>query len=364
MNVVVVVGTRPEAIKMAPVVRGLHECRVPTRIVASGQHPDLVRQALGSFGLTADTAFEQVAGSGLGERVAGLLAQLVGAIDTLRPDVVLVHGDTATTLAGALAAHQARVALGHVEAGLRSGDRSNPFPEEDYRRAVDHLSTVCFAPTPRAQRALFAEGIPSDRVLVTGNPLVDAVRATSAQVEARPCRSLPELATFGLDAAGPVVLVTAHRRESWGAPLQRICSIVERLPARVLWPVHPSPEVSGPVTARLGSASHVTLCPPLSYPAMIRAMLRADLVLTDSGGVQEEGAVLGRSTLVLRDVTERPEAMDSGVVRLVGTQVDEVVEAASAWIRRSPTLVAEGSLLGDGRAGERIARWIAGAFGA
>ena len=362
MRVVVVVGTRPEAIKMAPVILGLRDCGVTTVVITSGQHPGLVSQALRSFDLEPDVVLPPVLSRGLGERLGELVWQIARALSQAAPTLVLVHGDTTTTLAAALATHHARVPLGHVEAGLRSGDRASPFPEEDNRRIVDHLANVCFAPTPRAQQTLLSEGIPPDRVLVTGNPLVDAVRATAARVKALPCRHFPELAAHQLDQPGPVVLVTAHRRESWGLAMQRICSIVEQLPARVLWPVHPSPEVSGPVYQRLGDAPHVRLCAPLSYPAMIRALLRSELVLTDSGGVQEEGAVLGKPTLVLRDSTERPEALDSGVVRLVGTRVEDVVAAASMWIRRSPTLVSEGELLGDGRAGVRIARWIAGAY--
>jgi UDP-N-acetylglucosamine 2-epimerase (non-hydrolysing) len=362
VKVAVVVGTRPEALKMAPVIRGLRECGLTVTVVASGQHPELTAGALSAFSLAPDVALPPLTSVALAERLGELVIQLGRALAAVRPDLVLVHGDTSTALAGALAAHHHRMALGHVEAGLRSGDRSNPFPEEDNRRLVDHLATICFAPTPRAQRALVAEGIPADRILVTGNPLVDAVRDVSHRVEGRPCASLPELAPFGLDAPGPVVLVTAHRRESWGTTMLRICAAVEQLPARVLWPVHPSPEVDGPVRARLGSAAHVTLCGPLSYPAMIRALLRADLVLTDSGGVQEEGAILGKPTLVLRETTERPEALECGVVRMVGTQTDDVVATARQWIRRSPTLVAEADLLGDGFAGVRIARWIAAAF--
>lgn len=355
-------GTRPEAIKMAPVVRGLRAAGADVTLLTSGQHPALAHQALTAFGFAPDRALPAVVEGTLGQRLGRLLLQLEPALRDLAPDLVLVHGDTTTTLAGALAAHHSGLVVGHVEAGLRSGDRSSPFPEEDNRRTVDHLASICFAPTPRAERTLLAEGVPRDRVLLTGNPLVDAVREVALRVEGQACEAFPELAPHALDAPGPVVLVTAHRRESWGSGLRRICAIVEQLPGRVLWPVHPSPDVAGPVTERLRSAPHVRLCPPLSYPAMIRALLRADLVLTDSGGVQEEGAVLGRPTLVLRDVTERPEALESGVVRLVGTRVEDVVAAAAGWIRRSPTLLSEGDLLGDGRAGERIARWIVGAF--
>lgn len=358
MRVAVVVGTRPESIKMSPVVAALRARGVETTVVSSGQHPALVAQALAAFDLAPDVSLPPVRAADLGGRLGALVTELSGALAALAPAVVLVHGDTTTTLAAALAAHHARIPVGHVEAGLRTGDRAEPFPEEDNRRLVDHLSTHCFAPTDRARRALRAEGIPDDRILVVGNPLVDAVRATAARVGGRSCAALPGLESAGLDELGPVVLVTVHRRESWGDPLQRICGVVERLPARVLWPVHPSPEVAPVVRRRLAGVGHVRLVEPLPYQAMVRALLRADLVLTDSGGIQEEGAILGTPTLVLRRATERPEALASGVVRLVGTAADEVADAALRWLRDRPAPAADGGAFGDGHAGERIAAWV------
>ncbi|MCA9492960.1 MAG: UDP-N-acetylglucosamine 2-epimerase (non-hydrolyzing) [Myxococcales bacterium] len=365
MKLLVVVGTRPEAIKMAPVVVGLRNAGVPTVLVTSGQHPRLASEALAVFGLTPDIRLgaTERGENDLGLLLSDVIARFSPVLVEQAPTAVLVHGDTTTALGAALAAMALRIPIGHVEAGLRTGDRSTPFPEELNRVLIDRMSTWCFAPTRHARDVLLREGHPEDRVLAVGNPVVDAVRYVQRQVEPTACAEHPELAPLNLDDLSDVVLVTAHRRENVGPPLRRICAAVRRLRARVVWPVHPNPELERIVREELEGVEHVSLVPPLSYPAMVRLMLRAQVVLTDSGGVQEEASVLGRPTLVLRELTERPEVMDGGLVKLVGTASADIVASAATWLERTPTLHADDAPLGDGRAGERIGRWFGSAFG-
>jgi UDP-N-acetylglucosamine 2-epimerase (non-hydrolysing) len=337
-RVVVTIGTRPEAIKMAPVVRALTAARLRPTVVSTGQHPQLVRQALEVFGLVPDVELPAVA---QGSDLNGLLSHLVGSIGEYlaarRPELVLVHGDTTSALAGALAATASRI-------------------------LVDRASNLWFAPTDRARDALLAEGCPSQVVFVTGNPVVDAVHFVAAQVGRLRYADLPTLPVVPMT---PWILVTSHRRESRGRALEGICGVVERLARSgfgVVWPVHRIPEAQHVVETRLGALPNVQLTGPLPYPAFVRLLLGASLVLTDSGGVQEEAAVLGRPTLVLRTTTERPEVLETGVVRLVGTDVTEIERVARMWLSSPPTANV-GVPLGDGLAGERIASIVEQACG-
>lgn len=362
----VAVGTRPEAIKMAPVVRGLRAAGVRAVVVSTGQHDALTADALRDLDLAVDLALAPVP---KGSSLAGILAHVaVRVADALSvgdapPDGVLVHGDTTGALAAALAASNARVPIGHVEAGLRTGDPAAPFPEEQNRRVIDRLASLWLAPTERAGERLRGEGCDPARVHVTGNPVVDALWWMRDRVGGVPVEGFPELAATG--RGRPLVVVTAHRREGLGAGLLRICEVARRLAAdgaRVVWPVHPNPAVDGPVRAALAGAAGVHLTGALSYPAFVRLLLEASLVLTDSGGVQEEAACLGRPTLVLRELTERPEVFATGVVRVVGTDPAIVSALARDWLARPPPEVAGAAPLGDGHAGERIgavvARWL------
>jgi len=354
-RIVAILGTRPEAIKMAPILRELAQRRLRPMILSTGQHPHLVRQALDVFGLAPEVELPAVEnGTGLNDLLAQLMSSIGGFLSFRRPELVLVHGDTTSALAGALAATWARILVGHVEAGLRSGLRDDPFPEEMNRILIDRASNLWFAPTERAREALIEEGCPADVIFVTGNPVVDAVHFVSSQVARKRYAEFPQLPVL---PPGPWVLVTSHRRESRGRVLAAICEVVERIAASgvgVVWPVHRIPEVQTTVEAKLGAVPNVYLTPPLPYPAFVRLLLGASLILTDSGGVQEEAAVLGRPTLVLRAATERPEVLQSGVVRLVGTEMDEVERIAQLWLNAPPTANV-GSPLGDGRAAERIA---------
>ncbi|MEQ1571552.1 MAG: UDP-N-acetylglucosamine 2-epimerase (non-hydrolyzing) [Myxococcota bacterium] len=349
MSVWVAVGTRPEAIKMAPVVAALRRRGVAVMLCTTGQHPALCRDALAVMGLAPDRELAIAGSSTLPDRLARVISAVGAAVAEAPPALVLVHGDTASAAGAALAAHLVEVPVGHVEAGLRTGDRRAPFPEESLRRLIDGLAELCFAPTALARDQLLAEGIAPERISVTGNPIVDAV-ASIAEPDRTP-------------VAGRV-LVTAHRRENVAA-LGPICDAVRALAsggASVVWPVHPNPAVEEVVRARLGGVSGVTLAPPLAYRAFVRAMQEASLILTDSGGVQEEAACLGRPTLVLRDRTERPEVLSTGVVALVGTDPARIVARATEWLSTPPVPASGPFPLGDGRAGEhvaeRVVRWL------
>lgn len=360
MTVWVAIGTRPEAIKMAPVVRGLREAGVRTVVCATGQHPALTAGAVLAFGLAID---EQLPPVPPHTPLVGVMAHVVATFGTALaprpPDLVLVHGDTTGTVAAALAASYARVPVGHVEAGLRTGDPRAPFPEELNRRLVDQLASWWFAPTALARDHLLREGHDPARIFVTGNPVVDALHTMRAEVADRPLDTFPELPHLSADR--PVVLVTAHRRENHGEALERICAAVTTLAAdgaQIVWPVHPNPDVERVVRPALRERAGVSMTGALSYPAFVRLLLRASLVLTDSGGVQEEAACLGRPTLILRDKTERPEVFATGVVALVGTETARIVDAGRAWLA-DPPLATGADPLGDGRAGERIGAIVA-----
>lgn len=363
MTVWVAIGTRPEAIKMAPVVRGLRRAGVPVVVCATGQHPTLTARATDALHLAVDEALPPVPPNTPLVGVMAHVATTFGhALAEHRPELVLVHGDTTGTVAAALAASYARIPVGHVEAGLRTGDPRAPFPEELNRRLVDQLASIAFAPTARARDHLLREGCDPERIHVTGNPVVDALHQMRAEVVDRPLDAFAELAGLGLDAhGGRVVLVTAHRRENHEEALDRICAAVCRLAAegaRVVWPVHPNPEVERVVRPALRGQPGISTVGALSYPAFVRLLLRASLVLTDSGGVQEEAACLGRPTLVLRDKTERPEVFETGVVALVGTETESILREARRWLVEPPTATGA-EPLGDGRAGERIGAIVA-----
>jgi UDP-N-acetylglucosamine 2-epimerase (non-hydrolysing) len=293
-------------------------------------------------------------------RVASkVLAKLDVLLREERPDWVLVQGDTTTVMASAIAAHHLRIRVGHVEAGLRTGDRWNPFPEEMNRVLTDHVSDLCFAPTERARRNLVREGIPEHTVRITGNTVVDALLDVVAR------SWLPEAGgpLASVLHHGDVVLVTAHRRESFGRPLERICEALRRIAhagdgdVHVVYPVHPNPLVEEPVRLLLGDVSGVTLLPPLDYLSLVQLMKRSKLILTDSGGIQEEAPALGIPVLVLREVTERPEAVEAGTARVVGTDTERIVEETLELLsnqRAYEAMARSVNPFGDGRASERI----------
>ncbi|MEU4245885.1 UDP-N-acetylglucosamine 2-epimerase (non-hydrolyzing) [Amycolatopsis sp. NPDC026612] len=359
-DVLLLVGTRPEAVKMAPVAVRLTEAGHRPVIVHSGQHRDMVEQTLVPFGLRPDERLPVDRGAG---SQAELVSQLLPALDHVlarrNPAVVVVQGDTTTALAGALAAFWRRIPIAHLEAGLRTGDLAAPFPEEANRQMIARIAALHLAPTAAAAAALRRESVPSAEIVLTGNTVVDAVRQIAA---ADLPAADPRLAALEreLDATGArLVLMTAHRRESWGAPLaealEAVSTLVDSYPdVRLLLPLHPNPAVRDQIAAALGRHPRVVLTDPLGYPDLIRALRRADLVLTDSGGIQEEAPSFGAPVLVLREVTERMEAVDAGCAWLVGTDRTRLLTEASRLLDEGLRVPAERNPFGDGRAAERV----------
>ena len=353
-----VVGTRPEAVKMAPIVRALR--RAPglvVRLVTTGQHRGLLDQALADFDLVADVDLDLMRpDQTLAETTGRALVALSEALGRMLPSLVLAQGDTTTVLAAALASYYLRVPFGHVEAGLRTGQPYRPFPEEKNRAVASHLAELHFAPTAQARANLLREGIAGASIFVTGNTVIDALRMTAS----RPVEPSVRAAT------PKYLLVTAHRRESQGRPLEEICAALAGLVRRhddlsVVFPVHPNPRVRDVVVPALGSLKRVHLVEPQGYSEFVALMKRSYLILTDSGGVQEEAPALGKPVLVLRDETERPEAVAAGTVQLVGTRRDAIMSAVEALLdsperyRRFSTVI---NPYGDGWAAERIGRVV------
>lgn len=358
-RVLVVIGTRPEAIKMAPVVEALRACApdLETRVALTGQHTDLVDQVMESFGMEADYDLEIMKeGQTLYDVVHRALDGLRDVVTDFRPDVLLVQGDTATVFVGSLVGFFERVKVGHVEAGLRSHDKWAPFPEEIFRRLSDVLSDYYFAPTALARDALLAEGVPADRIHLTGNTVVDALLTVAA--EDRPVKD-PVLAGV-LEGEGRLVLMTAHRRESFGEPIREVFRAVRELAdtvddIEIVYPVHPNPNVREPAVELLSDHPRIHLTDPLDYLDLVTGLKHAALVLTDSGGIQEEAPTFGTPVLVLREVTERPEGVDAGVAELVGTDRALIVARSLAALERSAGGTPPPNPYGDGRAGERTA---------
>lgn len=366
-RVLVVIGTRPEGIKLAPVVAALRERAdaVETRVALTGQHTDLMAQVLRVFGFGVDWDLGIMKeGQDLYDVAHRCLDGLRGAAQEYRPDLLLVQGDTASVFFGALVAFFEKIRVGHVEAGLRSGDRWRPYPEEMLRRMTGVLADLHFAPTPRARANLVAENVPAAAVHVTGNTVVDAVRRIAMEARAPADATLRAAVASGRR----LVLVTAHRRESFGLPLRTVFvalrEIADAHPDVVLvYPVHPNPNVRGPADELLAGHARILLTPPLDYFDLVCALRNAALVITDSGGIQEEAPSFGTPVLVLRDVTERPEGIETGVAQLVGTDGARIVAAADACLRQASAPRTPGSDVpieppnpyGDGRAGERIA---------
>ncbi len=355
--VLCVIGTRPEAIKMAPVVRALG-VRPGLRpiVLKTGQHDGAVDEILETFGIEADFDLGFLSRRAALERaVRELSDSIAGVLAAVRPGVVLVQGDTTSALAGAWASRRRGVLLGHVEAGLRSGNLRAPFPEEANRVVIAQLAALHFAPTAEARENLLREGIEPASIWLTGNTVIDALRAVSDRLDQRGESCQTERRT---------ILVTAHRRDSWGAPLERICRAVAEIHDRypdveIRWPLHPNPCVAETVTRALGALARVRLTGPLPYLAFVAAMKQAALILTDSGGIQEEAPALGKPVLVLREETERPEVLALGVARLVGRDPERIVHEVSRLLEDESAyarMARGGSPYGDGQAAQRIAR--------
>ena len=366
MRILSVFGTRPEAIKMAPIVRRLAETPGITSLVCvTAQHRQMLDQVLNLFSIEPDRDLDVMRdGQGLTWITSSVLERIADVYAELRPDRVLVQGDTTTTLAASLGAFYARVPVAHVEAGLRTGNIHSPWPEEVNRRLTTHIADLHFPPTEQAQLNLLREGIDPSRIVVTGNTVIDALFEALAILDARPGwaaeidRTLPRL-----DPEKRLILVTGHRRESFDGGLERVADGLLRLAARgdveVVYPVHLNPNVRRVAEAVLGSHRAIWLLPPLDYLPFVHLMRRADLIITDSGGVQEEAPSLGKPVLVTRNTTERPEAVEAGTVELVGTDTELLVTRASRLLDDHAAyerMKLAHNPYGDGRAAARIVR--------
>lgn len=366
-------GTRPEAIKMAPVVRAIEaHPRLRARVVSTGQHREMLAQVVELFGLDLDAELDVMRpGQGLAGLTARLLEGLDAELDAHPPALALVQGDTTTVLSAALACFYRRVPIGHVEAGLRSGDLQQPFPEEANRLLATRLATLHFPPTSVSEANLLREGVAAERITVTGNTVIDALHAEVARQE-KPgvTESLDAaLANFLPTAAlaRPYVLITGHRRENFGDGFEHICAAIAALAQRFadtgfVYPVHLNPAVQEPVNRLLARQPNVYLLPPQPYAPFVRLMRGARLLLTDSGGVQEEAPGLGKPVLVMRATTERPEGVDAGTVKLVGTDRGRIVAEVTALLTDEKAHAAMAKAVnpyGDGRAAGRIADAVA-----
>lgn len=375
-KVLTVFGTRPEAIKLAPVIReldrlaadgsasnGYEPVELKSVVCVTGQHREMLDQVLKLFRISPSYDLDVMRGNQTPTQVAAaVLSRLEPILQDEKPDWVLVQGDTTTVAAASIAAFYARVRVGHVEAGLRTDDKWQPFPEEINRRVAGVVADLHFAPTEHARQNLLREGVPDKRVLVTGNPVIDALHwvaqlPTNGELEKLLWVPHP------LPSTARLILVTAHRRENFGKPLGNICLALRELAVRyqgrirIVYPVHMNPSVWGPVHDLLGDVPEITLLPPLEYLPLVQLMKASHLVLTDSGGIQEEAPGLGKPVLVLRNVTERIEAVQAGTVRLVGTDRDRIVretvrlmESGEAYDEMARAV----NPYGDGFAGKKI----------
>jgi UDP-N-acetylglucosamine 2-epimerase (non-hydrolysing) len=362
VKVLSIIGTRPEAIKMAPVIQELerHPGRIRSVVCSAGQHRQMLDQVLQLFDVTPDYELNLMqADQGLSQLTASLFSGLDKVIAEVKPDWLLAQGDTTTVFAAAMEAFYHGIPFGHVEAGLRTGDKRRPFPEEVNRRIADLVADVYFAPTMSARDALVREGCPADDIYVTGNTVIDALQQMAIRDydwKAGPLAGIP--------TDRQLVLITAHRRESFGGPFRELCAAIRELALRFadervqfVYPVHLNPNVREPVTAILSELPNVSLIEPLDYLSLVHLMKRSVLVLTDSGGIQEEAPGLQVPVLVMRQTTERPEGLETGMVKLVGTERARIV-AEAAKILSAPfarcRAASGASPYGDGKAAERI----------
>jgi len=365
MKVMTVIGTRPEAIKMAPVIKELNNYpgEVESVVCTTAQHRKMLDQVLNVFGISPDYDLNLMRpGQNLSQLTARILIALEEVIVAERPEWVLVQGDTTTVMATSLVAFYHRTKVGHVEAGLRTGDKFQPFPEEINRRVTDVLADLYFAPTKRNRENLLREGVPAQAIVVTGNTVIDALMMTARRVSKRPLD-----ARIGVIDGKRLILVTAHRRENFGTPLRNICRALMEIAQQyrndihIVYPVHLNPDIFQPVHEMLGNVSNISLIEPVDYETFVSLMSRAYLILTDSGGIQEEAPSLNKPVLVLRRVTERPEAAALGAIRLVGTEYEIIVHETVRLLEDQAAYREMASVTnpyGDGCASQRIVQAI------
>ena len=368
LRVLSIVGTRPEAIKMAPVIRELKKhINVHSSVCVTAQHREMLDQVLKLFNIIPDYDLNIMrSNQSLNQLVARIASELEPLLNRAQPDWILVQGDTTTVMAAAITARHLRIKIGHIEAGLRTGDMDNPFPEEMNRIIVDAISDLHFVPTSRAHHNLLREGVSNDTIAITGNTVIDSLLAATS-LPWTPPEDHPLFTLFNngqeLSSSSKIILVTMHRRENFGRPLQDICLALKAIaqnshtPIRFVYPVHLNPNVYGPVHELLGDDPHFSLVPPLDYLSLVNLMKRSVLILTDSGGIQEEAPSLGIPVLVLRKVTERPEGVEAGTVRLVGIEPASIIEQTIRLLSNPSEYQAMAQAVnpyGDGHAAERI----------
>ncbi|CAA0124456.1 UDP-N-acetylglucosamine 2-epimerase [BD1-7 clade bacterium] len=368
MKVLVVFGTRPEAIKMAPLVRALAQRpEIEVKVCVTAQHREMLDQVLALFDIVPDYDLDLMkAGQTLNDVSANILLQLKPVLVDFQPDVVLVHGDTATTFSASLAAYYEQIKIGHVEAGLRTGNLYSPWPEEGNRKLTGALANYHFAPTSTSEANLKKEGILAG-VTVTGNTVIDALLMVSKRIESDVELTTQLAEKFPMISADrKLVLVTGHRRESFGGGFERICESLSEIASQnpdvdILYPMHLNPNVREPVTRLLGNLENVHLIEPQGYMEFVYLMNCAEIILTDSGGIQEEAPSLGKPVLVMRDTTERPEAVEAGTVKLVGTDIERIVSGVNTLLNDQAVYDAASfahNPYGDGKACERIVDFL------
>jgi len=364
-KILTVFGTRPEAIKLAPVIHELKKYpEIETRICVTAQHREMLDQVLNLFELRPDIDLNLMrSNQSLAEITSEVVSEMEHVLEAEKPDVVVIQGDTTTVMATALAAFYKKIAIAHVEAGLRSGDIYSPYPEEMNRRVVSMVASYHFAPTQRAVDNLLKEGVLRDRIFLTGNTVIDALKMIVTRPAPEETQKILSLA--GCDGAYPskrLILVTAHRRENFGKRLENICKalrkIVENSPdVAMVYPVHMNPNVRKPVEKTLKGLDRMVLTEPVSYDVLAHLMQKAYMIMTDSGGIQEEAPALGKPVLVMREETERPEGIEAGTARLVGTNEERIVEEAEKLLHDREAYDAMAKAInpyGDGHAAKRI----------
>ena len=369
MKVLTVFGTRPEAIKMAPVVHALDKDeRFIAKVCVTAQHREMLDQVLELFEIKPDYDLDLMqAGQTLNQVTARILIELKPVLESFKPDVILVHGDTATTFAASLAAYYEQIPVGHVEAGLRTGNIYSPWPEEANRKLTGALANYHFAPTDISKQNLLNEGIEQSNITVTGNTVIDALFMIKDKINSDSSLNETLAAEFPfLDASKKLILVTGHRRESFGGGFERICEALaitaKQFPdAQILYPMHLNPNVREPVNRILQGINNIFLIEPQQYLPFIYLMDRSYIILTDSGGIQEEAPSLGKPVLVMRDTTERPEAVSAGTVKLVGTDIEMITSSIAELITNEEaykTMSFAHNPYGDGKASERILNYL------
>jgi UDP-N-acetylglucosamine 2-epimerase (non-hydrolysing) len=365
MRVMVIFGTRPEAVKLAPVIKALreHPEEIEVTVCVTAQHREMLDQVLDAFDITPDIDLDlMVPNQKLAQLTARIFTGLNPVLEQYQPDWLLIQGDTTTVMAGAILGYYQHIKIGHVEAGLRTHDKWQPFPEEINRRIAAVVTDLHFAPTENNRQNLLREGIPDQLIKITGNPAIDALRIISQQPAPSEVESL--LKETGVrDGSRRLILVTAHRRENFGQPIMDICYALKRLAqtypdqVAIIYPVHLNPNIQEPVFQTLSGVENIRLLPPLDYLPLVHLMKHATLILTDSGGIQEEAPSLGVPTLVLRQLTERQEGVTAGTLKLVGTDPDQIFTETTRLLDDSEAHAAMAGAVnpyGDGYAAERI----------